>query len=143
MVADGEPSQDLQDLEQTGKNSVGGSSKEKERVRIQARPQNIAEGAGGPDEAIQEGSAAMCDAGGEQAALKKKNLRDAVQARKDVYMHLALSIYSIWVLGFRVLDDTRYYLHLGLFIFSSLNLGFRALDPILTLVKKKECQKAC
>ena len=41
MVANGEPSQDLQDLEQTGKNSVGGSSKEKERVRIQARPQNI------------------------------------------------------------------------------------------------------
>ena len=143
MVADGEPSQDLQDLEQTGNNSVGGSSKEKERVRIQAKPQNIAEGAGGPDEAIQEGSASMCDGGGEQAALKKKNLRDAVQARKEVYMHLALSIYSIWVLGFRVLDDTRYYLHLGLFIFSSLNLGFRALDPIRTLVKKKERQKAC
>jgi hypothetical protein len=88
-------------------------------------------------------SSAMCDAGGEQADLKKKYLRDAVQARKDVYMHLALSIYSIWVLGFRVLYDTRYYLHLGLFIFSSLNLGFRALDPILTLVKKKECQKTC
>ena len=142
-MVDGEPSQGLQDLEQTGNNSVGGSSKEKQRVRIQARPQNIAEGAGGPDEAILEGSASMCDGGGEQSALKKKNLRDDVQSRKDVYIHLALSIYSIWVLGFRVLDDTRYFLYLGFFIFSSLNLGFRALDPILTLVKKTECQKAC
>jgi hypothetical protein len=49
MVADGEGSsknlpQDLDDLDQTGNNSVGGSSKEKQRVRIQARHQNIAEG---------------------------------------------------------------------------------------------------
>jgi hypothetical protein len=157
MVADGEESQrgkglsknlpqDLEDLDQIDNTSVGGSSKEKQRVRIQARPQNITEGStggtGGPDEAIQEGSASMCDDGGEQASLRKKNLRDVIQARKDVYMHLTLSIYSIWVLGFRVFDDTRYYLHLGLFILSSLNLVFR-LDPILTLVKKRECQKAC